>query len=631
MAGAISGFGGFRDIGDPYDRRRGESRPLDRAFDAAQVAELMSRLVERDPDIEAPASLYPARMNVEDRDLAESIQNLAKFGLPRERDVRPESKKVLKQEGVDPESEFRLGQRIDEIYTPEVAAYGGVQVPVRGVDGQVRVGKTIYSNPESYNEAPSTSDLVKEVLRDYKTPLTNISELQRLQEEGKFVFSQGKGTEIGYIIDGVDADGSQITRSVYEPKGDNLDGIFRVGNPANRDYDGIRAELKRLDPAFRSSTSENVRARKGPLIEADSQSRYPASLYPARTSVNTQKSRRFTETGPVPFLDDQELYEKIGGLRRNYEGRPGMFGGMDPVSKQVGMPFNELLQELTYGSFMDKPTVVNAFRSLEANDPDIERRIMSLKMAAERTTIPEKSAALARAASNLEAGIAQVRAERMGREVDIQAFTPDYDSEPGITDVAAEIAELARGETGDFDFDSSGERRIDLRGGNSGFRTEDIEQKPAPRDAVAQSGPVRTDDRLDERTQMARVSGYQPKFSAAEAQAVRAAYQNPDLAGILRATSQPEIDITNDRIQQAFDERLALIGQKQREQVAPDTGTAMNAPASTGSVAEQQAILDSVPSGARQNIERGLAEGASPASRQGALEFLSRFRRKMFN
>jgi len=26
-----------------------------------------------------------------------------------------------------------------------------------------------------------------------------------------------------------------------------------------------------------------------------------------------------------------------------------------------------------------------------------------------------------------------------------------------------------------------------------------------------------------------------------------------------------------------------------------------------------------------------LAEGASPASRQGALEFLSRFRRKMFN
>ena len=156
------------------------------------------------------------------------------------------------------------------------------------------------------------------------------------------------------------------------------------------------------------------------------------------------------------------------------------------------------------------------------------------------------------------------------------------------------------------------------------------EQIPAPRDAVAQSGPVRTDDRLDERTQMAQISGYKPKFSAAEAQAVRAAYQNPDLAGILRATSQPEIDITNDRIQQAFDERLALLGQKQREQVAPDTGTAMNAPASTGSVTEQQALLDSVPTAARQNIERGLSEGASDASRRGALEFLARARKTFF-
>ena len=64
MAGAISGFGGFRDIGDPYDRRRGESRPLDRTFDAAQVAELMSRLVERDPDIEAPASLYLSLIHI---------------------------------------------------------------------------------------------------------------------------------------------------------------------------------------------------------------------------------------------------------------------------------------------------------------------------------------------------------------------------------------------------------------------------------------------------------------------------------------------------------------------------------------------------------------------------------------
>jgi len=663
MAGAISGIGGFRDIGDPRDPRRGESRPLDRAFDDAQIAailrtprkersermsselndvinELQSRLIQRDPDIEAPASMYPARMNIEDGSLAENIQNLAKFGIPRERDVRPEVKKVLQTEGVDPESDFKLGQKIKDKIPSEVAAYGGTQVPVRGADGQVRGFKTIYSDKQSYEEADPLGQIVKDLRMEYKTKITNDNELQRLEREGRFVRRPGDGTEIGYIIDGVDPVSGQEKRTyVYQPRSMVADGLNRVGNSQSRDVDAIRAELKKLDPAFLSGISEQVQKRTGPLIEADPQSQYPASLYPARASLKDQNARAFEETGLVPFLNNKSVRPNIGGVRRNNEG-----GNNNPISKQYGMPFADLLEELQYGSFMDRPTVVNAFRSLEANDPDIERRIMSLKMAADRTTIPEKAVALQRAAVNLEAGIALVRAERMGREVDIQAFAPDYDSAPGITDVAAEIAELGRGETDvaaeiaelergetdDFDYFSSGEDKVETGKGNSGFRFIKSEQIPAPQDAVAQSGPVRTDNRLDERTQMAQLRGYQPKFSAAEAQAVRAAYRNPDLAGILRATSQPEIDITNDRIQQAFDERLALLGQKQREQVAPDTGTAVNAPASTGSVTEQQAILDSVPTAARQNIERGLAEGASPASRQGALEFLTRFRSKMF-
>ena len=57
----------------------------------------------------------------------------------------------------------------------------------------------------------------------------------------------------------------------------------------------------------------------------------------------------------------------------------------------------------------------------------------------------------------------------------------------------------------------------------------------------------------------------------------------------------------------------------------------LNAPATQLSAEQQQEVLRSIPDQVRQNVERGLAEGASPASRQGALEFLSRFRRKMFN
>ena len=597
MEGAISGIGGFRDIGDPNDRRRRMGpRPIVPGTTNEQLAaELLTALAERDREAQAPASLYPQRMSLDDRDLAESIQGMAKYGLPRERDVRPESKKVLRKEGIDPESQFRLGQKIKDTPTPEVYAYGGVQIPVRGRDGQVRSAKTIYSNKESYEEAPSLAEEVKRLRGEYKTPLTNITTLERLAEEGKFVRQEGQGTIFGYLIDGVDKDtGELITRDVFAPKELAEQGLFRVGNPANRDYDAIRSELKTIDPRFGSG----IATRRG----------------------------RQDETGLVPFLDNEEIYPKIGGLRRNYEGRPPGFGRKMPeMSKKYGMPFNELLEELQYGSFMDKPTVVNAFRSLEANDPDIERRIMTLKMAAERTTIPEKAAALARAATNLEAGIALVRAERMGREVDIQAFDPAFEPAPGITDVAAEIAEMAMPEYVDSDYDSTGEDVVERRGGNSGFSIERARAVPAgPRNAVAMSGPVETG--FDPNV----VLGRERSFSGADVAALRAKYQNPAVAGIARATSQPEVDITSDVIQKAFDERLALLGQA-REQSAADTGTAINAPASKGSVDEQQQIINALPLQARQNVMRGLAEGASDPSRNAALELLARFRNKMFS
>ena len=597
MEGAISGIGGFRDIGDPNDRRRRMGpRPIVPGTTNEQLAaELLTALAERDREAEAPASLYPQRMSLDDRDLAESVQGMAKYGLPRERDVRPESKKVLRKEGVDPESQFRLGQKIKDTPTSEVYAYGGVQIPVRGKDGQVRGAKTIYSNKESYEEAPSLAEEVKRLRGEYKTPLTNITTLERLEKEGKFVRQEGQGTIFGYLIDGVDKNtGELVTRDVFAPKELAEQGLFRVGNPANRDYDAIRSELKTIDPRFASG-------------------------------ISTRRGRQ-DETGLVPFLDNEEVYPKIGGLRRNYEGRPPGFGRKMPeMSKKYGMPFNELLEELQYGSFMDKPTVVNAFRSLEANDPDIERRIMTLKMAAERTTIPEKAAALARAAANLEAGIALVRAERMGREVDIQAFTPDYEPAPGVTDVAAEIAEMAMPEYVDSDYESTGEDVVERRGGNSGFSIERARAVPAgPRNAVAMSGPVQTGFDPD------FAIGGNRNFSGADVAALRAKYQNPAVAGIARATSQPEIDITSDVIQKAFDERLALLGQA-REQSAADTGTAINAPASKGSVDEQQQIINALPSQARQNVMRGLAEGASDPSRNAAIELLARFRNKMFS
>ena len=65
----------------------------------------------------------------------------------------------------------------------------------------------------------------------------NEAELAKLEADRKFVRKDGPGTEIGYIIDGEDKKTGEVIRKVYKPKGDDMEGIYRVGNPQNRDYD----------------------------------------------------------------------------------------------------------------------------------------------------------------------------------------------------------------------------------------------------------------------------------------------------------------------------------------------------------------------------------------------------------
>ena len=91
MAGAISGIGQIRDPGDPYDRRRRiHSRPLSREVDDAMAREIYAKLIDVDPNTGARS------MRLSDAELAKQLPELTKYGLPRERDVRPESKKILR-------------------------------------------------------------------------------------------------------------------------------------------------------------------------------------------------------------------------------------------------------------------------------------------------------------------------------------------------------------------------------------------------------------------------------------------------------------------------------------------------------------------------------------------------------
>tara|TARA_B100000035_G_scaffold295629_1_gene286890 strand:- start:8366 stop:10372 length:2007 start_codon:yes stop_codon:yes gene_type:complete len=667
MEGGIGGIGRFRDIGDPYDpRRQIGSRPIIPSdldpellagrgrtesvanttrnmrermklqdprmatgtmddpsaksrignLDRADLERMTDALFsEKDPEAAYPASLYPARTPVEDkvgRELMADIQaRLPKYGLPRDNQEIPDAKKVIKKGGLGDEEEmfsggagFVKGSNIPTQYTPEPAAYGGVDVPVVGKDRQVRGTKRIY--PSDINKAmqgraddevpaKSLGGTVKDLRSKMTTPLVRFGDVIH---NANFEISRTESGRIGYLLEGEDPDGRPIRTPVYETdifvKGEPM---ARVGNPTSVDFDGIRDALKETgDPAFFTR------------IERD-----------------RRKGGRLVETGPLPFANRRDIYAGLPGMRGAYEGRQGDTG----ISKEVGMDFKTLLGELAKGDFMSDPTVVNAFRSLESNDPGIDRRIFSLRAAAERTTVPGKAEALIRAADNLEAGIALVRAEKMGREVDIQAFDPDYDGPIGRTDVAKEILELSQDELSDFDFESSGEERPQA---DMGYRISYGDEDPFTYRAGA-PGPVRIVQQAAAPVEqiaeeMLQNSG---KISAGAANALRRQYANPKLAGIISALSQPEALVTDDRTQAAFDQRLALIGSQQGREINPDSASAINAPANVGSVEEQRALIEQIPQGARQNVVRGLAEGASPASRNAAFDFLNRFRNKMMN
>ena len=74
----------------------------------------------------------------------------------------------------------------------------------------------------------------------------------------------------------------------------------------------------------------------------------------------------------MPFLNREDVYEKIGGLRRN-------------VEKKSGTSFNELLGELQAGAFMDSPSVGSIYRNEEA----MQAQILQLRQRAIPTSLTD--------------------------------------------------------------------------------------------------------------------------------------------------------------------------------------------------------------------------------------------------
>ena len=564
----------------------------------AEELQLMQGIA-RDPEAEYAASLYPARVDLSSRTEAEILQDYLNRKLPQERGVRAEKYDDIVAGDFD--ASEAPGGFIRRQFQDDINPYGSVTVPFRTPRDRIIEREVYPSTPaltvegdldstaafDRYNEM-SLGELINQAAEGSKTPLIGRDELKKALDKGDFVPARDRN-QIGFLKRG----GQEIpVYQIQQQGGEIQKDYFRLGSPTARNYDKLRTDIadRRINESNPLSTrmTGRVKNRKGSPVRGTRGA--PASL--RETEIE-----KLVEIGAVPFLNRDDQYAKVGGIRKNVEKKFRDSDGL-PVS------FNKLLDQLSQGAFMDEPDVANGFRALAALEDEIGRPIF------EPGTVGHEA-------------IRRVRVEasgrEQGREVDLFAEDPNL---PDYPDSPAEEIVYER-DLVENDIRSLSNRK-DY---NRGYAIESPNQGPSDyktATAESMSGPVT-------KSNMYAVEGYVPQFSAAEAQAVREQYRNPKLTGFLRATSQPEIDLANGELVGAFDKQLSLLRGQVQEQTAPDTGTALNAPANTGSVEDQQRVIDAMPQGVRQNVVRGLAEGASEPSRNAALEFLARFRNKMFS
>lgn len=567
----------------------------------AEELQLM-QAIARDPEAEYAASLYPARVDLSKRTEAEILQDYLNRKLPQERGVRAEKYDDIVAGNFD--ANTAPGGFIRRQFQDDINPYGSVTVPFRTPRDRIIEREVYPSAPalteegdldstaafDRYNEM-SLGELINQATEGSKTPLIGRDELKKALDKGDFLVARDRN-QIGFLKRG----GQEIPVYQIQQEGGGIQqDIFRLGAPTARNYDKLRRDIadRRFNESNPLSTRitgrvKNRKNRKGTLVQGTGG---------ALASIRETEIEKLVEIGAVPFLNRDDQYAKVGGIRRNVENK---FKGSD--GKKVS--FNKLLDQLSKGAFMDKPDVVNGYRALAALEDEIGRPLF------EPGTVGHEA-------------IRRVRVEatgrEQGREVDLFAEDPNLADYP---DLPAEEIVYER------DLVESDIRSLSNRNDyNRGYAIESPNQAPSDyktATAEAMSGPVT-------KSNMYAVEGYVPQFSAAEAQAVREQYRNPKLTGFLRATSQPEIDLADGELVGAFDKQLSLLRGQIQEKTAPDAGTALNAPADTGSVEDQQRLIDAMPQGVRQNVIRGLAEGASEPSRNAALDFLARFRNKMIS
>jgi len=292
--------------------------------------------------------------------LTELEKELAKFGIPiDENDAqlfaeytggrRPsefvEDTRVVqtqdyeKQDGFSNISESDLDDRYKGYRTvpnstgTEISPFYTVEVPTRDRTGQVTgtkridpraVYRTDQADSETLRNAKhaseeevrtSNANFASQVQKENRTPLITTDTFNEGLKNGTIV--QVSARDRSHIADHIGPNGERtpIFSTKIRDDSEVRAPMYRVGVATNIDNDAARDQLNPRDKEVYSDFDTQV-VRTGAVVKRDAAGNPIAD---PRTGKLARTQGRAVETGPVPFLNREDLMPTLPGLRKNVE------------------------------------------------------------------------------------------------------------------------------------------------------------------------------------------------------------------------------------------------------------------------------------------------------------------------
>lgn len=376
------------------------------------------------------------------------------------------------------------------------------------------------------------------------------------------------------------------------------------------------------------------------------------------------------ETGPTPFLNRDDVYEKVGGIRRNVEKQVAR----DPDLEGAMARLDEVMGSLADSGFMESPDTVNVTRKMASAVlqgqmdpgavPESIRREVSAELRAmqgqgrevlltqepsrEGPVLADPVAATAAAARGpVKAFIDRPQTSMSGDQTELGGYV----GQDVNTDGDGELVQSAYGQFG--------ENRGDDPGFNRGFSTKQSAIFRTPeREALIDGVKASIAAKLglpESRSMDSQIESLTPlvlrnmdqgdslesavsQFTGGNVRTIQGPMQGPR-----RQAPNSQLAVAQILNNQAVAEEGSPLPQSTGQGVVnTDRVSQINAPAPTGQIADpamgaqldtreflqQNVSAGNIQQAAADNVVRGLAPGASSATQNAANQLLADFRRR---